>query len=109
MKKKHKLRVYLSGQMTGCEDFNFPEFNKAAKVLREAGFEVLNPAEHTPHTHKDWAWYLIRDLQAMRKFKPDRIALLYGKDHSWKNSVGAKIEAEFAKKLGAEVYEFQSL
>ncbi|SED31843.1 protein of unknown function [Pseudomonas frederiksbergensis] len=39
-------RVYLTGPMTGFEDFNFPAFNKMAADLCACGYVVENPAEH---------------------------------------------------------------
>ena len=37
-------RVFISGPMTGIEDFNRPAFMKAQEKLRKAGFSVFNPA-----------------------------------------------------------------
>lgn len=38
-------RIYLAGPMKGLPNFNFPAFHKAAKMLREEGHTVFNPAE----------------------------------------------------------------
>ena len=38
--------IYLSGPMSGYDDFNFPAFNEAASRWRASGFEVINPAEN---------------------------------------------------------------
>lgn len=39
------MRMYLSGPMTGIENYNFPEFFRIARLLRAQGFEVVSPAE----------------------------------------------------------------
>lgn len=39
------MRLYLCGPMTGIKQYNFPKFMDEAKRLRDAGYEVLNPAE----------------------------------------------------------------
>ena len=38
------LKIYISGPMTGIEDFNYPKFDRIEKELKEQGFEVVNPA-----------------------------------------------------------------
>ena len=37
--------VYIAGPMTGYADLNFPAFNAAAKLYRDKGCFVINPAE----------------------------------------------------------------
>lgn len=37
--------IYLAGPMTGWPNFNYDEFNKWAKIIRNAGRTVINPAE----------------------------------------------------------------
>ena len=38
-------RIFISGPMSGIENYNVKEFSKAAKALRDAGYFVINPAE----------------------------------------------------------------
>lgn len=40
-----KTRLYIAGPMTGIPLYNFPAFDQAAKDLRAAGYDVVNPAE----------------------------------------------------------------
>ena len=42
------MRIYVSGPMTGKPGNNIAAFNAAAKMLREAGHFVINPAELSP-------------------------------------------------------------
>lgn len=98
---------YLAGPMTGYPQFNFPAFHAAAERLREAGFNVVSPAEldadagtaeaamASEHgdlkeagiemTHGD---FLARDVKLIAD-KCDGIAFLPG----WEKSKGAKLEA----------------
>ncbi|QIW87554.1 hypothetical protein Ab1vBOLIVR4_gp37 [Agrobacterium phage OLIVR4] len=39
-------RIYLAGPMAGYPERNYPAFMRAAKALRELGYEVYNPAEY---------------------------------------------------------------
>ena len=38
-------KLYLAGPMTGYPEDNRPRFNQLARVLRDRGFDVVNPAE----------------------------------------------------------------
>lgn len=38
------MKVFISGPMSGIEDFNWPGFYKAEKMLVEKGYSVFNPA-----------------------------------------------------------------
>ena len=96
-----KPKVYISGQMSGIEDLNFPRFNHYAKVFRRMGMTVLNPAERN-HTDKSWFWYIIDDLKWIEEEQPEYFFMLRG----WQNSCGAVIEHAVAVKIGATiVYE----
>ena len=39
------MKVYTAGKMRGLPSFGAEEFRKAARVLREHGFEVISPLE----------------------------------------------------------------
>lgn len=39
------MKVYIAGKMRGLPSFGAEEFRKAARVLRERGFEVISPLE----------------------------------------------------------------
>ncbi|CUZ68090.1 DUF4406 domain-containing protein [Serratia ureilytica] len=88
---ERKPVIFISGPMTGIENYNRDAFHHEASQLRHIGFTVLNPAifpdglEH----HQYLAMTLVMLEQA------DAIYLLDG----WENSVGAKAEVIRAREL----------
>jgi hypothetical protein len=39
------MKIYIAGPMRGIPGYNFPAFDAAAVKFREAGWEVVNPAD----------------------------------------------------------------
>ena len=94
-------RVYLSGPMSGLLGDNMPAFIGAAARWREAGYEVLSPAEMDdgdPRT--DWESYLSRDLPAILTMT-DAVVMLNG----WLTSRGGRLEAFTAMSAGKPMIE----
>jgi hypothetical protein len=89
--------IYISGPMTGIEDLNFPEFNKAAERLRAQGYEVVNPVDINPDPKADWWDCIIDDILALKQC--DSIYMLQG----WENSPGANIEWWVAKRHNYQI------
>jgi len=78
--------------MSGLPDYNYPAFNEAARILREEGLEVANPAETPPQdTWQDYMRHAIRKMMLC-----DEVILLPG----WHKSRGACIEKRLAAELG---------
>lgn len=96
-------RIYLAGPMTGLPDFNYPAFNRAAKSLREAGWEVLNPAENPDPAEPVWREYM--RMAVAQLVTCDTVALLPG----WERSKGARIEWQLARGLGLRVVDAAEL
>lgn len=106
------MKIYLAGPMSGIAEFNKPEFDKAAKVLRDAGHDVVSPAEFdTPEdleglnigdglgvTHLRRAEFLRRDFALL--LECDAVALL----RNWPISIGANCEVAVANMAGIPVY-----
>lgn len=96
------MRVYIAGPMTGLPEFNFPAFHEAAAAWREAGWEVLNPAEafdgDTSRQYKD---YVEHDMVLIRSC--DAIAMLPGWDGD--GARGSVWERAIALLLGLSVYD----
>ena len=89
-----KIRLYIAGPMTGLPDLNFPAFNRAAAILRAAGYEAINPAEINPDPTAGWEACMRADIAEL--VKCDGVALLPG----WERSRGASLEAHIAHSLG---------
>ena len=97
-------RLYLAGPMTGYPEFNYPEFHRAARALRAAGYVVVNPAERNNDgvpppdgTERPWTYYVRLSLSAL--LTCNRVALLGG----WHESRGALLEVSTADALGMRV------
>ena len=84
--------------MSGYPEYNFPAFHAAEVALREAGFEVENPAENGAEgTDKPYSWYVRRGLEQL--IRCDAVALLPG----WEGSTGARLEVHAAAVIGCEI------
>lgn len=89
--------------MTGYPGCNFAEFNDAAARLRNAGYEVVNPAEMDGgSTSQSWEYYLKRDLPQL--LSCDYVALLPG----WERSRGARLEVQTAQAVGMPVLVYKA-
>lgn len=115
------MKIYVAGPMRGIPEFNFPAFHNAARILRDAGHEVFNPAErdiarHGVDVSKGNATGC--EIQAAREHgltirialaddlawicaEAEAIALLPG----WQNSKGARAERATAEALGLKIIE----
>lgn len=63
--------------MTGLPEFNFPAFNAAAAAWRDAGWDVLNPAEaFNGDTTRPYEEYVAHDIAMLQTV--DAIAMLSG-------------------------------
>ena len=87
-------RIYLAGPMAGYPERNYPAFMRAAKALRDLGYEVYNPAEYEANgtdefplreAFTEYANYILN--------RADIIALLPG----YERSVGATAELSLAR------------
>lgn len=97
------MKLYVSGPMTGIEDFNYPAFHAASAALRDQGYEVTSPAEQDetsgliPGTSR-WEDFVKWDLHVM--LTCDAIALMEG----WRRSRGARLEHFVAMEIGMTAY-----
>jgi hypothetical protein len=90
-------RIYISGPMTGIEDFNFPAFNAEAKRLKSLGYQVVNPVDVNPDPDTPWHECMRNDLREL--LTCDTLALLPG----WTDSKGAHLEMHVAHRVGMRI------
>jgi len=95
--EERRMKLYLSGKMTGLPDHGFPIFNAEAARLRALGYEVINPAETQPST--DWIDCIKLDLESIREC--DGIALM----GNWVDSYGAIIEVMASERLQNVIFK----
>jgi hypothetical protein len=117
-------KVYIIGPMRGYPELNFPAFDRAAKLGRSLGWDVISPAEMdrdagidekedtssfsldgTPH-HLCRV-FAKRDLDALLSLRGedgDAVALLPG----WEQSTGGKAEIAVAKWLRLNILDAQT-
>jgi hypothetical protein len=88
-------KVYVCGPMSGIPDFNRPAFNEAARLLRNQGYEVVNPAEF----QQNGSWEAMMKHAIAQLLTCDRISLLDG----WNKSRGAKLEVHIAREVGIKI------
>lgn len=86
--------IYLSGKITGDPEFR-EKFARKAEELTKQGWRVFNPAVHPDMF--SWEHFMELDLLALSKC--DAIFLL----PDWKESRGAKMELDEAKRLGKRI------
>ncbi len=95
-------RIYISGPMTGYDDFNYPAFFSAEERLVKRGYTVVNPARNQPCN--TWHDYMRIDIKQMMDC--DTLFML----KNWRTSKGACLEHYIAKELKFEIiYEGENL
>lgn len=98
-----KYDYYLSGPMTGIEDYNFPAFHGVAKFLRGCGYDVFNPAESFEgNTELPWTTYMKHDFKNIQK--SSKVMLLPG----WRSALGAVLEVIVGLSTDHEIWEFNN-
>ena len=94
------MTVYISGAITGTTDYE-ERFKAAEPQLREEGYDVMNPAAISALLPKGMPWSAYMEVMLPLLKYCDAIYLLKG----WHQSSGARIELEYAIKLGLDVME----
>lgn len=94
-----KMKLYLSGPMTGIENYNLHHFSEIAGKLENAGYRVYNPGDNGADDNVAWEAYLKHDLQELCKCQG--VAVLKG----WQESRGARLEVFNALILGMPIFD----
>ena len=98
--------IFISGPMTGHEDFNYPLFHEVGRKLKAQGADFCSPAHHwtgrelappKPEDAESWEYYMRESLKML--LDCDHILMLPG----WEESRGAKIERELAAILDMQI------
>ncbi len=99
-----KKSIYISGKITGCDETATRErFKKIQKELEDKGYEVVNPFDVADGLHDihegniGWGKAMICCLISLNHC--DEIYMLDG----WADSPGARIERDFACRLGLKI------
>ena len=105
--------IYVSGPMTGFEDFNRASFNEARGYLQAAGFSVIIPGDDEEYTTEERAvWkvhraqmesYMFRDF--LHILASGAVAVL----DDWELSVGSRVEVIVAQEIGIPVVDWFTL
>lgn len=100
------VRIYISGPMTGYENFNFDEFNKMENdiLINFYGVSVVNPVAISKKVeavkeNPTYVDYLREDFRGL--IDCDAVILLDG----WRNSGGCQKEVSIAKSLNIPCFE----
>lgn len=109
--------IYVAGPMRGYENYNYPAFDRCARVLEDQGWVVINPAKLDREAGKPSSDAMdfnpdlnYEDHEFMRKaLLRDVVAIC---DHctaiymmsGWEKSKGARAEHALAKALGLDIY-----
>lgn len=100
------LKVFLSGPMTGYDNFNFEKFDSMDARLTKAGVETVNPVKICRRYKKDRVLAdkavfarMVEEQQAAEK-TCSAILMLDG----WETSNGARMELDVALRSGLDVY-----
>ena len=98
------MKVYISGPITGTEDF-MKRFDVAELALIKRGYDTCNPARENKKfpAGTEWRTYMGESLRLLCGC--EAIYMLEG----WERSEGAKLERMVAIQLGMKVMEEDEL
>lgn len=87
------MKIYIAGPITGNENYK-EQFASAEKLLKLAGWEVVNPAKNTANSYREYI-----NLGLAQLMQCDAIFMLKG----YELSRGAILEKHYARAVGMEI------
>lgn len=114
-----KPTIYIAGPMRGHDNWNFDSFDRQAKLLRQNGWQVINPAElernlqkkygemhpheFNPDSNQSDQEFLRKALQQDMTEICTNCTALYMLS-GWEKSKGAIAERSLAQALGLDIF-----
>lgn len=99
--------IFISGPMTGLENYNFDKFNEVAARLIRAGYNVINPVnickkfkQEEVIRSKEAFDAMVAEQQVAEREQCDAILLLDG----WELSLGVRLELQTAIELNFRIF-----
>lgn len=90
---------YISSQMSGIKDYNFPAFHAKARSLRDRGIDCWNPAETVVDDGDSWCSIIADDIIDIEASCDEWEG--FG---TWYKSVGSWIEFLVAVKCAKRIF-----
>ena len=90
--------VYVAGKYSGNVETNIKHAEKVSIDLIRQGYAVITPHKNTAYYDIDYDTIIKMDLEILSRC--DIIYMLKG----WEESKGAKIEYDFARKEGINIF-----
>ena len=97
----NKLKIYISGKISGHEARARKQFAEAQQRLTAAGYDTVNPFDNGLKDDDPWEKHLAVDIIDL--LACDGICQLPG----WEDSRGARLEAEVARTKGIPFISFR--
>lgn len=94
-----KIRIYISGKITGLDaDVVKRKFADVKELLEEIGFEAVSPFDYVLPDGATWAEHKGKDITMLMSC--DAIYMM----DNWIDSKGASIEYDVAKRLDLKIF-----